>query len=799
MIYGVYTEKFDIANKLANALATEKYDFKKEKGYISIKRNNDSLVLVWGYGHMCELYQAKDYNEDFANWSNLPVPFIPAAYQIKVRGGIDYKTGKKTNAPDENVVRQLENVKKLFEKCDKIVIATDDDREGELIFSYVKEYTKLKGSFLRMKISSLTKEGINNAFDNLVDAKTCKGVEEAGRCRAIADWLLGANLTANMTLKYKKYTTLPMITLGRVQTAVLNFIVTRELAIRNFKEETFYKLEALFVNEDGKEYKGTYEDRFKNKEDAEGLLKELTGKKGLITDKTVKKVEKPVPMLLSLADLQRAANECYGFNADLTLKIAQELYEKGYISYPRTSSNCLTDDMKEEVKGVLENLMTVNQDYLYWIGSKEKWKFDEKFFNSTEVESHYAIIPTKETPKKLSDEEEKVYDIIAKSVIRMLYGPSVYEKTSIITKVDDKAFKTNGSFIIDMGWQKVATKAPRSEEMLPKVNKGEVVDVSSLEIKEGKTEAPKRYTDATLLTAMQTASKEIDDKKLKEMLNTKNKGGIGRPSTQANIITTVVGRYCTRKGKSIIPSEDAIKIIELLPIDELKSPEMTAKLESDLDDVEKGKLKKDDFLKEVENKAGIWSRWIVTSKTDMPVVAPSGKGEKTDMVCPKCGSAIMKAPWGYVCSNRENGCDFSIGYELLHCSLSDEEIKNIITKGRSEQQYFFIKDDGTKFKAYLAFSDGKLRFDYDTGLKCPKCGRPVKFSMEGKAYCSGYKDGCNFFISNMIASKKIAEKTIRQIINHQKTDMLRGFKKKDGKGFNARLKLDDNFNVTFCK
>lgn len=798
MIYGVYTEKFDIANKLANALASEAFKVQKEKGYISIKRKSDSLVIVWGYGHMCELYQAKDYSKEYNLWTNLPIPFIPAEYLIKVREGVDYKTGKKTGEADQNVLKQLDLVKRLFNKCDKIVIATDDDREGELIFSYVKEYTKLRGTFLRMKISSLTKEGIEKAFNNMVSAETCKGVEDAGRCRAIADWLLGANLTSNMTLKYRYCTNLPMITLGRVQTAVLNFIVNREFAIRNFKVETFYKIEGL-LSKDNFEFKGVHETRFKSKEEAIRILKKLEGNTGKVLSKTVKKMEIATPMLLNLADLQRAANECYGYKADETLELAQSLYEKGLISYPRTSSNCLTDDMEEELKTVLKMLAMYNSDYLYWIGGKDEWKIDDKYFNSKEVDSHYAIIPTSQKPNSLNEKESNVYDIIAKSVIRTLYGSHIVEKTSVLVDINGEIFKVNGSVILDAGWKKVTSKVPRSEEYLPKLLKGDVVDVKKLEIKEGKTEAPKRYTDATLLTAMQTASKEIDDKKLKEMLNNKNKGGIGRPSTQANIIKTVVDRYCTRKGKSIVPSEDAIKVIELLPIADLKSAEMTAELESKLDDVEKGLLKKDDFIKEIEKRTGVWSRMIKNSSADSKLALPS-ESLNTELKCPKCGSQIYKTNWGYTCSKRKEGlCDFSLGYEFLHCQLNDDEIKNVIIKGKTEKQHKFKKDDGSEFTAYLTYSDGKLRFDYDTGLICPKCGKPIKFSSEGRAYCLGYKEGCNFYINSLIASKRISENTIRQIINRQRTDIIRGFKTKDGRGFQSRLKLDDNNNVVFCK
>lgn len=791
MLYGLYAEKYDIANKLAKALSNENVKIDKTNGYCRINCEGDTIIITWGSGHMCELYQAKDYDDTYKNWSALPVPFIPSVYKIKVRNGNDLSTGKKLDSADSYALKQLKIVKEQLSKVDKIIIATDDDREGELIFAYVRQYTGLSNPCLRMKLSSLTEEGIKDAYHHLVDAATCKGVEDAGRCRAIADWLVGANLTAQMTNKYQRYVNIPMITLGRVQTTVLNFIVEREKAINSFEQETFYKIEGDFVGESNKEYHGIVSTRYEKKEEADEIVRNITGKNGEITSVKKEKLTKPTPMLYNLADLQRAANEGYGYTADETLKIVQSLYEKGYVSYPRTTSKCLTDDMRDAVVETLKKLAYCNDDYLAWIGCKKKFEMDDKYFNTSEVESHYAIIPTLSVPKSLSGDEAKIYDIIAKSMIRMIYGPALFEKTIYETTVDDVVFKTTGMVTVDPGWQTVATSTKKKDIQIPKLDKGTIVS-GKYEVRAGKTEPPKRYTDATLLTAMQTASKEVDDAKLKAMLVEKNKGGIGRPSTQANIIKTVKDKYCQKNtGKNIVPTSDAMKVIDLLPIEDLKSPTMTAEWESKLDEVEKGTRSLGQFIREIESKTGQWARVILNSSTNMkPNIVG---GNESEFVCPKCKNKLTKFAWGYKC----NECEFSIGYNLAGASLTDEDIKTLLEKKRSTKQYKFVKKDGNDFKAYLTIEDGEVKFSYDTGLKCPKCGKMVKFSREGDAYCEDWTN-CDFKIYHMLASKCLNETIMRQLIEKGKTDTIKGFKDKNGQAFSSKLVLKDG-KVEFKK
>lgn len=718
--YCIYAEKYDIGVKIAAALSGGFNAGNKKITLANIESIKDSLTdiktngyisiggidVTWGMGHMCALFQAKDYNNDYKNWSKMPQPFVPDKYNIKVRDGVDYKTGKSTGEADKNVVKQLKVIQKLFNSAKTIVCATDDDREGELIFAYVRRILKCNKDYMRMKLSSLTENGIKTAFNNLLPSSAVIGIKHAGECRAIADWVVGANLTAAASVHFKNDTTLPMITLGRVQTVVLDFIVEREKKIKNFVSEPTYSMMAEFDTGTDK-YIGKHVDSpMKDKNKCKDIYSKIAGKKGIVTKLETKKVKKEVPLLYNLATLQRAANEVYGFTADKTLQYAQSLYEKGFISYPRTESECLTDDMIPEVEKVLAMLETYDPRYKKWIDSVVKRNYTKRHFDTSKVESHYAIIPTDQKPNNLTDEESKIYDLLAKSLIRIIYDSALLEKTNVETTVNGEIFKSNGSIIIDKQWMAVSD-GKTTDTILPSLAENQVVD-GRYGVKEGKTEPPKRYTDATLLAAMQTASKEIDDEKLKKMLQVKNKGGIGRPSTQANIIKTVVERYCHRSGKSIIPNDEAIKMMDLIQITELKSPEMTALWESRLDDVEKNKLSKDKFIADIEEKTREWTKTILDT--------PATKTSSSNTVgcnCPKCGKPLNKYQWGIGCTGyKDNSCNFSLSTKMYNGNVSIEELEYLLKHGKTSRVLNFVSKNNKKYKAYVLLNNGETSLEF---------------------------------------------------------------------------------------
>ena len=729
----IYAEKFDMGLKIAVALAgflntpegqitmpnietmKEKVqrDYKKD-GHIIVSYKSDQLDITWGQGHLCELYQAKDYNDEYKNWRNMPLPFIPERYQIKIKEGIDYKTGKKTGKADEFCKRQLNIIKKCFDNSDEIIIATDDDREGDYLADLVMRYLGYNGHpYKRMLIDSTTQSGLLEAYSKLVDGSTRKGIVMAGNCRSISDWVVGANLTAAATLKMSKALDIPLISIGRLQTAVLNFIIEREKAINNFVSKPFYQIKGHFTLANGEDYDGIT-DRYEDKAVCQGKMRSLSNV-GYISKCEKKKVKKEVPLLYNSTDIYRAANEAYGYSAAKTLEIMQGLYDDGYISYPRTDSRHLTDDMIDKVDLYLDNL-SADPKYAKWIKPQTDRKHTKRHYDTTKVESHYALCITENIPTKLSDEQAKIYDLIAKSIIRTTYDDAILEKTSIETTVNDVVFKSSGMTIDYPGWM-IVSDTNTKETILPSMNVNDNVS-GVYDLKEGKTEPPKRYTEATLLTAMQTCSNDIDDQKLKEMLKEKNKGGIGRPSTQPNIIKTVIDRYCTLKGKTIYPTENAMALMEQFPVSDLKSPEMTAEWENKLDMVEHSQMSAGIFLNEINESLKKWVQEV--SNTRLTKTIASDKQENEELACPKCGNTVVFTKTGYaMCKGYfDKKCDFGI-YSVAGKTLPKAEIVNLIKTGHTKNEIKGFKSKaGKAFSAKLKLNNEyKIEFDFNNNNK----------------------------------------------------------------------------------
>lgn len=728
----IYAEKFDVGLKIAIALGggleTENagtvtlanVEKKKDKlrsikndGSIYIKNNGIPITVTWGQGHMGELWQAKDYDPSYAQWRNLPLPFIPETHNVKIREGYDRKTGKKTGEPDPFAERQLGIIERCFKKADEIIIATDDDREGDLIAYYVFKLLDMDVPYTRMLLDSMTENGIKEAYQNRVDGSTRKGIVAAGRCRAIADLDVGANLTVAATLTYSQNLGLKLVSVGRIQTAVLNFIVEREKAIQSFISTPFWTINGEFTLPDGGKYTGTTE-RFLKKEECEAAINSFGGKQGQITKLKTTPTTSKVPLLYNLADLQINANRYLGISAATTLEVAQSLYDKGFISYPRTASRHLTDDMVPKVNTYLDNLAARNSEYAGWIPPRGNRHFTKRHFDTSKVESHYAICITESIPdpSKLTPLEAKVYDMIAKSVIRIAHEDAIIEKTSVETTVNGVVFKTNGQKIKKPGWM-IVSSTGKKDVLLPAMNYGDIVS-GEYTMKEGATEPPKRYTEATLLTAMQTCSKEIDDDKLKAILKDKNDGGIGRPSTQANIIQTVVTRYCHLEKKTIVPTESAMALIDALPVEDLKSPEITASWEAKLDAVEKRKMNPVDFLTEINESVYKWTEEIMSSQAKT-VASAQGSG----LVCPVCGQPMyFTKKGGAICKGYfDQSCYFGVNGEVAHKKLTKSQITQLVETGRTKEIKGFVARSGKTFSASLVLQEDRETGKLTTGFE----------------------------------------------------------------------------------
>lgn len=719
----ILAEKPDVGNKIAAALdcitlkTGKRISFDQLKsyekqikaqqaadGYLSIRFDGDECCVTWGFGHLAGLKQAKDYNPEYKSWYKIPLPFFPEKYEIQLR---QIPKEKDKYGYNEKIKKQFELIRKLFSSSRYIINATDFDREGETIFSYIYELTGCRKPVKRACFSSQTKEGIREGFyENLIESSKMKTIEAAGRTRAIADWVVGSNLTVANTLH--NTAAKEVLSLGRVQTPTLQMLVQRELAVTGFTSSKYYTVTAIF-SDSSRSYSAEYvEKKIEKKTRAEEILKKVQGKKGTITKIEKKKSQKAVPHLYSLSALQMDANSLYGYTLQQTLEAAQSLYDSGLTTYPRTNSQFLTEDMEPTVNKVLDTISSIPEYSGLIIGRKRKFDFPH-FFNNSKVESHYAIIPTGVLPSgSLQEREKRVYDLVARSVIQMLYPPAVLEKTTATTNVDGELFLSNGIRVLDEGWTRCAGKL--KENILPDIKEGESFD-GKYEMSEKTTAPPKRYTDKTLLSAMLSAGKELDDADLRKAMVNLDIKGIGTEATRAGIIETLLNRkYIERKGKSLCATKRGIDLITNLPLPELKSAELTAKWETRLDQIAKGEEDPKKFIDDIEKQTEKWCKQIQESKT---ITSEPKKGA---LLCPKCGQVLRRYPskgWG--CSGYRSGCDFFLKEEILKKKLTDKQVQALLTKGKTNKISGFIsKRTGEPFEAYLVLDrkTGKIGFQF---------------------------------------------------------------------------------------
>lgn len=715
----IVAEKPDVGSKIAAALdkitlaggktvtfASLKANEKAVKsqqnkdGYLRISFMGQECYVTWGAGHLCELKHVRDYVPAYKSWSQIPLPFIPEKYEIQLRVGNDPKWA-------DHLARQFGIVKKLINQASLVINATDADREGEVIFAYIYELAKCNKPVKRAWFSSMTQEGLQEAFAKLRDGKEMYDMEQAGRMRGIADWLVGANLTVAMSLKNPAQ---GVFSLGRVQTPTLNLCVSRELEIRNFKPEPYWTIEAVFTTPSGEQYKAKHhQEKILTHKEADAIIAQITGKSGVVTDIQTKRTFREVPLLYSLSALQMEANSKFGLTLSQTLEVAQKLYDSGYTTYPRTNSQYLTEDMEPAVNKALDALATV-PGYASLINGRAR-KYDHKhFFDNKKVESHHAIVPTGKLPDKLSSYEAKIYDLICKSVIRMLYGPAELEQTKVTTNVNGEDFFTNGHTVVSPGWMAVGDSS--KEELLPDLLKGDACS-GEYKLNAKETKPPSRYNDKTLLAAMLSAGKTIDDAELRKLLSDPKTGGIGTEATRAAIVQTLEDReYISRNGKSIQATEKGITLIKKLPLESLKSAEMTARWEQRLNNIARGTEAPSAFQKDIEAMVGTWVAEIndKVAATAAPIGATKGV-VSLGVNCPVCGKPMSVTKWGYGCSGWKDGCKFGIG-TLCQKRITENQARILISSGKSPLIKGFVSKTGRKFDAFLVLDGANIKFEF---------------------------------------------------------------------------------------
>lgn len=788
----IYAEKPDMAEKIASALGGSSFKKSdKKQGFYEITIDGEKYDVTWGYGHLCALADAQDYDPAYKNWRKLPVPFIPDDFKIVL------------NERSRMPVKQTYGVvKKLFSKADFIINATDYDREGELIFHYLYEYSKCMKPVKRMKLSSTTKTGITDAFRNLADDSEVALIRESAKCRSIADWVVGCNLTVAMTLKVGGR---DVLSIGRVQTPTLAMVVARDEAIANFKPEDYFTVDAVFETANGEKYKGMHKKkRFSSKKDAEDVLARCKGHDG-----TVEKIEKttktkPVPNLYSLDSLQMDANGRYGFGLKKTLDLTQKLYEKGYVTYPRTDCQYLPNDMFDAIRKIQERLR--NGPYAGFFNSdaseSNMTRNRKRFFDDSKLGSHYAIVPTEQEATDMTSDEEKIYRLVVASVARMLYPEAKIENSKITTDVNGEKFASSGNVVAEKGWMAVEWNV--KEETLPKMKEGDVVS-AKCSLTARKTEPPKKYTEKTLLAAMISAGKSLEDEELREFMAKEQVDGIGTVATRAGIIETLMNRrFIEKEGKNVVSTQKGRSLIRAIPVEDVKSASLTAKYERKLNLMTKGEQNPEEFLDEIYEKTAEWCGQINELKDERVKSMSEGNSE---LKCPVCGRPLREMNWGFGCTGYSDGCKFSIG-TICEKKLTERQVKTLLEKGKvGPISGFMSKRTGKKFDASLKLEkveeDGevvecKVAFDFedkqskadempDVYAKCPECGAKIVKGRWGWE-CS---DKCGVSVPYELCSRKLEPESAEALLTHGSTAILEGFVSKKGNPFNAALRLED--------
>ncbi|NBW29850.1 MAG: DNA topoisomerase III [Flavobacteriales bacterium] len=563
-------EKPSVAKDLAEILGAKT----RHDGYFE---GNDYCV-TWTFGHLCSLKDPEDYNPNWKYWKLEDLPIIPAQFGIKIKG-------------DKSVEKQFQTIKNLVSKATEIINCGDAGQEGELIQRWVLLKAQCKVPIKRLWISSLTEEAIKAGFSKLKDSKDFDNLFAAGNSRAVGDWMLGINGTRLYTKKYGKDKL--VLSVGRVQTPTLAMIVNRQKEINAFSSEEYWELKTTY-----RETEFLCQiDRIKSLEKAQKGLEYLLNKPFEITSFEQKEGKEGNPRLYDLTSLQVDGNKRFGFGAEQTLNLIQSLYEKKLVTYPRVDTTYLSEDLHPKIPGILGNLKDYKRftDVLLQKAiPKSKTIFDDK-----KITDHHAIIPTGISPSGISFDEQKIYDLICRRFISVFYPECKVSNTTVLGKVDALVFKATGKQIISLGWREVyedlkeeksdesdGKKEPTEEKILPIFVKGES-GPHTPEIHKGKTSPPKYYTEATLLRAMETAGKLVENEDMRELMK---ENGIGRPSTRANIIETLFRRkYIEKKKKNLVATETGISLIDVIKSDLLKSPELTGQWEHKLRLIEKGK------------------------------------------------------------------------------------------------------------------------------------------------------------------------------------------------------------------
>ena len=696
-------EKPSVARDIAKVLGANT----AHEGYME----GNGYQVTWTFGHLCTLKEPHDYTDQWKSWALSRLPMIPPRFGIKL-------------IADKGVEKQFKVIESLFQKADEIVNCGDAGQEGELIQRWVMQKAAVHCPVKRLWISSLTEESIKEGFKTLKDQADYQSLYEAGLSRAIGDWLLGMNATRLYTLKYGQNR--QVLSIGRVQTPTLALIVNRYHEIVNFKPEAYWVLSTIYRDTTFTATKGKYG----SVEDGQKDLQSVEGKEFTVTDISTKKGTEAPPRLYDLTSLQVECNKKYNLSADQTLQTIQSLYEKKYTTYPRVDTTYLSDDIYPKCPDILAKL-TNYADYTAPLAGKKLPK-SKKVFDNSKVTDHHAIIPTGVVPQGLSFAEQQVYDEVCRHFIAVFYPDCQFATTTVLGKVEEVEFKTSGKQILVPGWREVIKPVKQEEEKkegqedeektLPIFEKGEH-GPHQPQLAEKWTTPSKPYTEATLLRAMETAGKLVDDESLREVMK---ENGIGRPSTRAAIIETLFKRnYIKKVRKSLEPTPTGIELIGLIHEDLLKSAELTGIWEKKLREIEQHKYEARQFLDELKQ--------MVTEIVTTVMQDNSNRRVAATIVEEKPKKAALKKSTTSKPKKASEGIDSSLRTAPRRDDMPSER------KKPSEGMSFQRKDVGERESM-----PSESNPDAIIGQPCPLCGKGHIIKGKTAYGCSEWRNGCGW-------------------------------------------------------
>ena len=707
----VIAEKPSVGRDLAGVLPGQ---FTKHEGYLEA----DGHVVTWAVGHLVQLAEPDEYDPKYKKWRMADLPIVPDEFRLVIR--------------DERSRKQMTVISKLLKRKDveRVVNACDAGREGELIFTWLYEKAGATKPVDRLWLSSMTTTAIKQAFGDLRPGAELHELEEAARSRSEADWIVGMNATRAATIRLRSSFD-GAVSLGRVQTPTLAIVARREEEIRAFKPEPYWLVDASFepvAGERGRRYEGRFhagaQPRLKTAAEAEAVVAAVRGQAGTIAklEKSTKKER--APLLYDLTTLQRDANTRFGFSARRTLAAAQRLYEEHKaLTYPRTSSRFLTGDMAGEIKPIAA-LVGKRSEYAraaQYVTGLDVLPLG-RVVNDAKVADHHAIIPTRSEHRveKMSDDDRRIYDLAVRRFLAVLHPDAVFENTRLETVVAEHVFRTRGRVLVVPGWRGVYGEGlderrgedddTGTDQQLPKLEQSEPVDTLEVAAAEKETKPPRRYSDASLLGAMETAGKLVDDDELREAMKD---SGIGTPATRAAIIERLIDvGYIEREGRSLVATEKGRNVIRLLGEHPLTSPSLTGDWEQRLAKIEHGEEARSAFMRDIAAFAGSTVSELDAKLKDVRIPR-ANLGP-----CPVCGQDIVENRKGFSCWSREDpGCGFVIWKSKAGKTLPIAVARELIATGRTARPVTGFKGrSGRSFRARLALlqtPEGKWRVEFD--------------------------------------------------------------------------------------